>query len=187
MTNISISFSWNPSGFSLHWYRMTTFKRRVVREKVLQTLYAYEISKEPITSVINNVMGDLKNSKDDFEFAKKLVNEVIHHEQEIEDIIKSKVANWEFDRIAFIDRILLRMGICEMLYFPDIPPKVTINESIEIAKIFSTEQSGRFVNGVLDAILDDFKKSKLLNKSGRGLIEKNLHPENKPNRKPKVQ
>jgi N utilization substance protein B len=166
---------------------MTTFKRRLVREKVLQTLYAYEISKEPITSVINNIMGDLKTSRDDFEFAKKLVNEVIHHEQEIEDIIKAKVAHWEFDRIAFLDRILLRMGICEMLYFPDIPPKVTINELIEIAKIFSTEQSGKFVNGVLDAILIDFKKSHKLNKTGRGLVEGTLHPENKPVPKQKKQ
>jgi len=176
------------SSENLHTFvSMTTFKRRLVREKVLQTLYAYEMSKEPITSVISNIMGDLKNSKDDFEFAKKLVNEVIHHEQEIEEIIKARVAHWEFDRIAFIDRILLRMGICEMLYFPDIPPKVTINESIEIAKPFSTEQSGRFVNGGLDAILDDFKKSNLLKKTGRGLVEENLHPENKPLSKPKKQ
>jgi len=165
---------------------MTTFKRRAVREKVLQALYAYEISKEPITSVINNVMGELKTSKDDFEFAKKLMNEVIHHEQEIETIIKAKVAHWEFDRIAFIDRILLRMGICEMLYFPDIPPKVTINESIEIAKTFSTEQSGKFINGVLDAILNDFKKDHKLHKAGRGLIEQNLHSDNKQTHNPKV-
>jgi len=164
---------------------MHTFKRRLIREKVLQTLYAYEISKEPITDVIENVMGDLRNSRDDFEFAKQLVNEVIHHEKEIEKIIRSKVAHWEFERIAFIDRILLRMGICELLYFPDIPPKVTINESIEIAKVFSTELSGKFVNGVLDAILEDLKKSNSIHKSGRGLIDTNIHDGNKPSAKDK--
>jgi len=150
---------------------MTTFRRRLVREKVLQALYAYEMSKEPITNVIENVLGDLKNSHDDFKFAKELINQVIQNEEEIEKIIKNKVAHWEFDRIAFIDKILLRMGICEFLYFPDIPPKVTINELIEIAKLFSTAQSGKFINGVLDAILNDFKKSNLLHKSGRGLID----------------
>jgi len=165
---------------------MITSKRRVVREKVLQTLYAYEISKEPITNVINNIMGSLRDSKDEFEFAKLLVNEVIHHEKEIEKIIRAKVAHWEFDRIAFIDRILLRMGICELLYFPDIPPKVTINESIEIAKIFSTEQSGKFINGVLDAILADLKKSGAMHKTGRGLIEENISTEGKNNRKKKT-
>ncbi len=150
---------------------MTTFKRRFVREKVLQALYAYEMSKEPITNVIENILGDLKNSHDDFKFAKELINQVVQNEEEIEKIIKNKVAHWEFDRIAFIDKILLRMGICEFLYFSDIPPKVTINELIEIAKLFSTAQSSKFINGVLDAILNDFKKSNLLHKSGRGLID----------------
>ncbi|MBI5021882.1 MAG: transcription antitermination factor NusB [Ignavibacteriales bacterium] len=162
---------------------MPTFKRRLVREKVLQALYAYEMSKEPITDVISNVLGELKSSYDDFEFAKKLINEVIHHEDEIEKIIKNKVAHWEYDRIAYIDKILLRMGVCEMLYFPEIPPKVTINESIEIAKNFSTDQSGKFVNGILDALLDDFKNSKMLNKTGRGLIEDSLPTETSQARK----
>jgi len=147
----------------------------LIREKVLQAIYAYEISKEPIADVINNVFGELKNSKDDFEFAKKLVTEVIHHEEEVEKLIRDKVAHWEFERIALIDRLLLRMGICELMYFPDIPPKVTINESIEVAKTFSTENSGKFINGVLDAILEDLKSRKLLNKTGRGLVEDNLH------------
>jgi len=154
---------------------MTIFKRRLVREKVLQALYAYEMSKEPITDVMNNTLGELKNSRDDFEFAKKLISEVIHHDADIEKIIRDKVAHWEFDRIAYIDKILLRMGICEMLYFPDIPPKVTINESIEVAKTFSTDQSGGFINGVLDSILDDLKKSNSLHKTGRGLIEENIY------------
>ncbi len=172
---------------------MVTFKRRVIREKVLQALYAYEISKEPIAEVIGTVFGDLEATRDDFEFAKKLVTEVIHHEEEVEQVIRSKVAHWEFDRIALIDKLLLRMGICEMLYFPDIPPKVTINESIEVAKAFSTENSGRFVNGVLDAILNDLKAKHALKKSGRGLMDENLAGESRagetrgdPGKKPKT-
>lgn len=154
---------------------MATYKRRLIREKVLQALYAYELSKEPIADVISNILGELRSSRDDFEFAKKLVTEVIHHEAEVEAYIREKVAHWEFERIALIDKLLLRMGICEMLYFPDIPPKVTINESIEVAKLFSTENSGKFINGVLDAILGDLKTKHMMKKSGRGLIEENTN------------
>jgi N utilization substance protein B len=68
------------------------------------------------------------------------------------------------------------MGICEILYFPDIPPKVSINESIEIAKDFSTAGSGKFINGILDAILAEEKKGGKLNKSGRGLVDESITP-----------
>ncbi len=159
---------------------MATYKRRIIREKVLQALYAYEISKEPIAGVINNILGDLKNSKDDFEFARRLVTEVIRHEETVEKMIREKVAHWEYDRIALIDKILLRMGICELLYFSDIPPKVTLNETIEVGKAFSTEQSGKFINGVLDAVLEDLKLKDQMHKSGRGLIDENIHPEARP-------
>jgi transcription antitermination protein NusB len=154
---------------------MATYKRRIIREKVLQALYAYEISKEPIAGVITNVFGDLKSSKDDFDFARRLVTEVIHHEVDVERMIRDKVAHWEYDRIALIDKILIRMGICELLFFPDIPPKVTLNETIEVGKAYSTEQSGKFINGILDAILEDLKSKNQMHKTGRGLIDENLH------------
>lgn len=164
---------------------MATFRRRIIREKVLQALYAHEISQEPINDIIGNIFGELKSHKEDFEFAKRLTIEVIHHKEEIEERIKRVVAHWEFDRIALVDRMLLRMGICEMLYFPDIPPKVTINESIEVAKTFSTENSGGFINGVLDAIFEDLKSTGTLSKSGRGLIDESIHhPKGHPSAKP---
>jgi len=153
---------------------MAIYKRRLVREKVLQALYAYEISREPITSVMEQMLIDLRNDKDNFEFAKKLIHEVVQHKDDIEEFIRQKVSHWEFDRIAVIDKTLLRMGICELLYFQDIPPKVTLNELIEIAKMFSTENSGKFINGVLDAILEDLRKKKTLRKSGRGLIDETI-------------
>lgn len=155
---------------------MSTSRRRQTREKVLQTLYAYELSKEPIANIMETVLGELKGSREDFDFAKQLVAASIEHEQEIEKIMRRKIAHWEFERIAVIDRLVIRMGICEMLYFQDIPPKVTINEAIEIAKSFSTEKSGKFVNGVLDAILDELKESETLHKTGRGLIEDSPNP-----------
>ena len=162
---------------------MATYRRRLTREKVLQVLYAYELSKEPIAGIIENVLGELKSQKEDFAFATKLVQTVLQHQEEIEKFIKVKVAHWEFDRIAVIDRMLLRMGIAELLYFNDIPPKVTINESIEVAKNYSTEKSGKFVNGVLDAILEDLKMNGTLQKTGRGLIDATLQAPSKQAKK----
>ena len=78
--------------------------------------------------------------------------------------------NWELKRIATVDRILLRMAITELLRFEDIPPKVTINESINLAKQFSSVMSSRFINGILDAVLRELTDAGRLNKSGRGLI-----------------
>ena len=166
-----------------------SYKRRAVRERVLQALYAYEISGEPIERIIDEIVtptfrrdlgsGRLKSQKEALAFAMELIQTVIEHQEEIDSTIRKKVTNWEFGRIAVIDRILLEMGICELLYFQDIPPKVTINEAIEIAKRYSTEKSGQFVNGVLDSILIELKKSGRLRKSGRGLIDTAIHQKKK--------
>jgi N utilization substance protein B len=96
------------------------------------------------------------------------------HKDELDKHIKFRVDNWEMNRIALIDKILLRMGICELLYFPDIPPKVSINEAIEIAKLYSTAGSGKFINGILDVILTELKDTGKLNKTGRGLLEESI-------------
>lgn len=150
------------------------FKRRLIRERVLQALYAYELSGEPLPHVVDYVFSDLKVQKEALEFARLFIETVVDHLDEIDRIIRDKVANWEFSRIAVIDKLILRMGICELMFFEDIPPKVTINEAIEIAKRYSTENSGMFVNGVLDSILIDLKSGGRLKKSGRGLVEVSL-------------
>ena len=149
-------------------------KRRIVRERVLQVLYAYEMNNESLQLLIDRTLSDIKD-KADKQFANDLINKVLIHIKELDEKIMERVANWEMNRIALIDRLLLRMGICEILYLPDIPPKVSINESIEIAKDFSTAGSGKFINGILDAILSDEKKSGKLNKTGRGLVEESIH------------
>ena len=77
------------------------------------------------------------------------------HRQEFDELIASKSRNWDLTRIALMDRLILRMALTEFFYFKDIPPKVSISEAIEIAKVFSTEESSSFVNGILDAILND--------------------------------
>jgi len=147
--------------------------RRILREKVLQVLYAYELNGEGLTNLTNGILSDL-TSIPDIDFAKKLIDSVVANTKDLDAIIQEKVSNWEMDRIALIDRILLRIGISEIMNFPDIPPKVTINEVIEIAKDYSTSNSNKFINGILDAFLSDLKKSGKLNKTGRGLIDQSL-------------
>jgi N utilization substance protein B len=149
------------------------FKRRIVREKVLQILYAYNLNKDSLDSLIEVVISDIED-KTDKEFANDLVHRVLAHKDELDKLIKFRVDNWEMNRIALIDKILLRMGICELLYFPDIPPKVSINEAIEIAKLYSTAGSGKFINGILDVILTELKDTGKLNKIGRGLLEESI-------------
>lgn len=141
----------------------------------MQSLYAHEISKDPIPHIIENIFGELREHADEFSFAQNLLQLTVEHQSSIDAIIKKKATNWNFDRIALIDRLLLRMGICELYYFEDIPPKVTINETIEIAKRFSTEKSGQFINGILDSILHDMKLDGTLDKRGRGLLNSSAH------------
>jgi len=149
------------------------FKRRIVREKVLQILYAFEMNKESLQLLTNGVLSDVED-KADKEFAENLVNRVLIHAKDLDIKIKERVDNWELGRIALIDRILLRIGLCELYYFPEIPPKVSINEVIEIAKEYSTAGSGKFINGILDAVLSELKESGNLNKTGRGLMEETI-------------
>ncbi|MEW5844443.1 MAG: transcription antitermination factor NusB [Bacteroidota bacterium] len=152
---------------------MKKSNRRELREKVLQVLYAYEFNGEGLTNLTEGILTDV-SSEGDATFAKQLINRVVSNQKVLDDEIRTRVANWEMERIALIDRLLLRIGITELYYFPDIPPKVSINEVIEIAKEYSTSNSGKFINGILDAILSELKKSGKLNKSGRGLIEESL-------------
>jgi len=157
----------------MDWLMNQKSNRRILREKALQVLYAYELNGEGLTILTEGVLSDL-SSPTDIDFAKQLINKTVANSKIFDEKIQEKVANWEMDRIALIDRILLRIGITELLNFPDIPPKVTINEIIEIAKDYSTSNSNKFINGILDAILSDLKKSGQLNKTGRGLIEQTL-------------
>jgi len=150
-------------------------KRRIVREKVLQILYAYEMNKESLQPLSLEVLKDVTDDTDRT-FAQELIRKVLSNIEDLDGKIIKRVTNWEMNRIALIDKILLRIGICELLYFPDIPPKVSINESIEIAKDYSTAGSAKFINGILDAVLADEKNTGKLNKTGRGLVEESISP-----------
>jgi len=115
-------------------------------------------------------LGNLYKNDDDEKFVVNLFRKVVLNHVEFEKEVIDKTPNWDTDRIAEIDMILIKMAICEFLKFPSIPTRVTINEYIEIAKDYSTEKSSFFINGVLDKILKDFTVSKRLDKIGRGLL-----------------
>ena len=115
-------------------------------------------------------LGLLYKDEDDKKFVLDLFRKVILNHTEFEEEVKDKTPNWDAERIADIDMILIKMAICEFLKFPSIPARVTINEYIEISKDYSTEKSSFFINGVLDKILKDFTATKRINKIGRGLL-----------------
>lgn len=107
---------------------------------------------------------------DDKEYVKNLFRKTVLNEIELSKEYIDKTPNWDAERIAEIDTIILKMAICELLKFPSIPVKVTINEYLEIAKEYSTPKSSIFINGILDNLVKDFQKENRLNKAGRGLL-----------------
>jgi len=113
----------------------------------------------------------LIKSDEDVAFYKTLYAKVLLNDENYQQIIVSHLKNWEADRIMGIDMILMKMAICELIHFPTIPVKVTLNEYIEIAKWYSSLKSGLFINGLLDKIVMDLKAQNQLHKTGLGLID----------------
>ncbi len=107
---------------------------------------------------------------EDRQFAKDLYRKVVLNHTENMTLIKQHTVNWDIERIAFIDNLILELALTEFLYFPSIPTKVTMNEYIELSKYYSTEKSRNFINGILDKALRDLKKANKIIKAGRGLI-----------------
>lgn len=112
-----------------------------------------------------------KDKNEDREFVKALYRKTIINSSEYDEIIARKADNWDFERIALMDIILLKMAIAELLEFPSIPVKVTLNEYIELSKNYSTPKSKVFINGILDNLISEFKAAKRIKKTGRGLME----------------
>ena len=129
-------------------------KRRIARELGLKLLYQLELVRpEAHEATIRTFWEDHPADTDVELFASLLVKTVIDHQPNIDEIIKESVDNWELDRIARVERNLLRLATAEMLYLDDVPPKASINEAIEIAKMYgSTKRSCQFVNGVLNNV-----------------------------------
>jgi transcription antitermination protein NusB len=146
--------------------------RREARERVMQALYALKMSGDDVDHVLANLVRPfLSEDVASLRFAEQLLLRTLDHSEEVDRLIERHTRNWELERVAVLDRLLLRMSTVEFLYFEDIPPKVSINEAIEVAKKFSTPRSGQFINGVLDAVLKELREEGRIEKTGRGLID----------------
>ncbi|UXX80077.1 transcription antitermination factor NusB [Reichenbachiella carrageenanivorans] len=138
----------------------------ILKSMVLKTIKSIENEEsEPLMMELS------KNWDEDLLFLKELYDLAIDKEEEYENLIENKSKNWEIDRVALTDRIILEMAIAEMIHFTSIPVKVTINEYIELSKLYSTPKSKQFVNGLLDVLSVELQKDGQIKKSGRGLLD----------------
>ncbi len=127
-------------------------QRHRSREFSIQVLYSYYLSGNPIDQIIETIASFNEYPEYDEEHMRLLVTKTITNTEALDIRIREKAANWDFSRIAVIDKIILRQAIAEFLYADDVPPRVTIVEAVELAKVYSTEDSFSFINGILDKI-----------------------------------
>jgi N utilization substance protein B len=143
-----------------------------VDKDVLQALVAKTFKNFSSTIPVENKLAQIcPNWDEDRPYIIDLFKKVIVFEKEYQELIAQKTKNWDSERIALMDTLLMRMAITELIHFSSIPIKVTMNEYIEISKEFSTPKSNSFINGILDKILADLKASGKVQKVGRGLLE----------------
>ena len=146
---------------------------------ILEEKSIYWIDDLPFVATI--IMGDFKIKKikllksvfknsSDKDFAIDLYRGAIKYDKEYEKVIIDKAQNWDIERIAIMDQIMIKMAFCEILNMPELPLKVSLNEYIEISKYYSTNKSKMFINGLIDNAINDFKKANKINKTGRGLL-----------------
>jgi N utilization substance protein B len=126
-------------------------KRRRAREVVLNALYLREMSGEALSELICRIK-DADCTEEIKEYATRLLEVTLNNLEAIDTNLTAIIKNWDLGRVAIIDRCVLRLAAAEILYVPDVPVKVSIDEAVEIAKTYSTENSGKFVNGILDEI-----------------------------------
>ena len=136
---------------------------------IVNTALAKMLAKKTEKNVSTILLPELYKNQDDKQYAKQLFTKVVLNDEKLSQEIEGKTPNWDKERIAEMDMIILKMGIAEFLHFPSIPVRATINEYLEIAKEYSTPKSSIFINGILDKLVKEFETSKKLNKIGRGL------------------
>jgi N utilization substance protein B len=137
---------------------------------VVNTAIIRLLNKVKQQSLSTYFLPKLYKDLEDKEYAVDLFKKTLLNQSKFAEIIKDKTQNWDSDRIAALDTVLLKMAICEIQKFPSIPVKVTINEYLEIAKEYSTPKSSIFINGILDKLIKEYLESDTLNKTGRGLM-----------------
>jgi len=130
--------------------------RHLARIAVMQTLFSYEFRHEKIKPDLESNCREFADKLTDFSFAHEILDGVLKHKEEIRQIITREAPEWPFERIALADRVILEMGVYEIIFSRDVPPVVAINEAIEIAKVFGDLNSSKFINGVLSTIMNKY-------------------------------
>lgn len=138
----------------------------ILKSMVAKSIKSFESENDELI-----LMALSKNWDEDLLFLKEIYDYTVNNEEDYELIIAEKSKNWDIDRVALTDKIILEMAVAEMLNFPSIPVKVTINEYIELSKLYSTPKSKQFVNGILDVLSEELKLDGKIKKSGRGLLD----------------
>ncbi len=133
--------------------------RRKGREFALQSLYALELGDGDLSDLRENIVTGLGLGREEMQYGAKLIQKVLDHVIEIDKYISQNAKNWSLNRIAVIDKILMRCSVAEMLYMNDVPARVSITEAVQMAKKYSTEESAMFVNGILDTITRELSLS----------------------------
>lgn len=149
----------------IHWEENQAVLKSMVA-KTLRDLHQNEDDQEETKLYVLS-----QNWQDDKEFFRELFRFTIINEDEYEQLVSEKIKNWSLDRLTYVDKIALKMAICEMVNFPSIPVKASINEYLEVVKIYGTPRSKDFVNGVLDVLSKELTENGKIRKSGRGLID----------------
>lgn len=168
----------------LHIYKKIVFKNEAIQHSYDESEINWAENRSIIKSMVSKTIKSIEESsnsvellelssnwEEDKEFFIELYNTTIQNDKYLEDIISKKTQHWDIERVAAIDKIILKMALAEMINFPSIPVKVTINEYIELSKVYSTPKSKQFINGILDKISADLIEEGVIKKSGRGLID----------------
>lgn len=173
----------NENGVVLELFKRVAFKNEAIVSYLESTNIQWTENQPILKSMVVKTIKGLqdgedfefaeltKNGDEDFKFLERLFMDVIDQNDFLEELIQSKTMNWDVDRIALTDRVILKLALVEMMNSPSIPVKVTINEAIEVSKQYSTPKSKQFVNGVLDVLSNELTSSGKIRKSGRGLID----------------
>ena len=145
-----------------HGKKSKYHSRRQARECVFQGLYAMEISGDSQDKTFLDMLDRYSFDENTKVFASSLYIKTLDQKQFLEKTISKFLENWEISRIALLDNLILKMAVCELLFFDDVPPKVSISEAIEIAKKYSTDDSSGFVNGILDSVYREVEKKNII-------------------------
>ena len=134
--------------------------RRLARESALEVLYRLDLVGDEPEHTIAEILLRKNPSEEAETYLRRLVDAALGHQQELDTTLRKHLTRWRLERLTVLDRAILRLAAAEILYFDDVPPKVSINEAVEIAKKYGDDEAGKFVNGVLDSVFRETEASR---------------------------